>query len=114
MEAALARDVRAFRVEFLPPKAEGETATFEDWQDRWDSGERSNGQELPLAMRVTLTLAGRNGRVLTETLDVNIPQSAGSISTGSSTSEKEGDSGGGASPSGDSKKKKTKKKKGKT
>jgi prepilin-type N-terminal cleavage/methylation domain-containing protein len=78
VEAALARDVRAFRVEFLPPRVEGQTSTVEDWQDRWDSGARAEKEEMPIALRVTLTLAGRNGRELTETLDVNLPQ-AGSV-----------------------------------
>jgi len=102
VEAPLARDVRVFRVEFLPPRAKGQTSTVEDWQDRWDSSGQAKGNEMPRAIRVTLTLAGHSGRVLSETLDVNIPQNAGSAPSALPKSGTDGEpSGGSGQPDGD-------------
>jgi type II secretory pathway component PulJ len=85
VEAALVKDVQAFHVEFLAAKVEGQTSTLEEWLDRWDSGERKERDEMPAAMRVTLTLTGKNGRVLTETLDVNLPRNYGAAASGDSS-----------------------------
>jgi prepilin-type N-terminal cleavage/methylation domain-containing protein len=92
IEAPLAREVVAFKVEFLPWPVEGQTSTLEEWEGAWDSGQREPGDELPRAMRLTLSLKGKNGRTLSETLDVNLPKLVGP-GTGGDGSSQGGDPG---------------------
>jgi prepilin-type N-terminal cleavage/methylation domain-containing protein len=76
IEAPLADNVKEFHVEFLgtsaqPPATESE----ENWLELWDSKDQGRTDKRPVAIRVTLTLTGRDGRDLSETLVVNFPAS---------------------------------------
>jgi general secretion pathway protein J len=74
IEAPLADNVKAFRVELLGPRnPDASPAAPEDWRDRWNSADQKPDQELPRALRVTLTVVAKDGREIGETLAVNFP-----------------------------------------
>jgi prepilin-type N-terminal cleavage/methylation domain-containing protein len=74
IEAPLADHVKAFRVEFLGPRnPDASPAVPEDWRDGWNSADQKSGEELPRALRVTLTIVAKDGREIGETLAVNFP-----------------------------------------
>ncbi len=67
----LARDVELFKVEFLKAST-GLSAPTEDWDKEWDSSQRPDGQRMPVAMRLTIGRAAKNGRHLQNTLEFNL------------------------------------------
>lgn len=67
--------VEAFLVEFLPAEGASSSETQEQWTDRWDSADAANGEEMPLAIRLTLTLKVDGGNPLSETHVINLPGS---------------------------------------
>jgi len=70
--AVLASGIEVFWVECLQPAA-APGQTQETWVKEWNSNTQPDTARLPAAIRITLGLAGKNGRHLKETLDVNLP-----------------------------------------
>jgi prepilin-type N-terminal cleavage/methylation domain-containing protein len=70
--AVLASGIEAFRVECLQP-ADAPGQTTETWTQTWDSNaQTADKPKLPAAIRITLGIAGKNGRHLKETVEVNL------------------------------------------
>lgn len=69
-EVVIAENIEEFLVEFLPPGADP-NALGEQWEKRWDANSRSKGSEMPIAIRLTLALKTKKGRVLREQVSFN-------------------------------------------
>lgn len=69
--AVLASGIEAFWVECLQTAA-APGQTQETWSKEWNSNTQPDTARLPGAIRITLGLAGKNGRHLKETLEVNL------------------------------------------
>ena len=70
----VADHLQKFLVEFLPPTADP-NAIEPPWQDRWDSPNQPDAQRMPLAMRLTIARTSASGRLMTETIEFNLPAS---------------------------------------
>ncbi|MCZ6628101.1 MAG: prepilin-type N-terminal cleavage/methylation domain-containing protein [SAR324 cluster bacterium] len=68
----LVKGVESFLVEFLPPAIR--QSEFEDqWEEEWDSSDKTGTGRMPMAMRITLARrATPQARLLQETLEVNL------------------------------------------
>lgn len=75
IEGPLADRVKSFLVEFLAEDGQSVTESQELWLEEWNSMNRDKGQELPVALRVTLVLLTPEGKELGETLVLNFPRS---------------------------------------
>lgn len=80
--AVLASGIEVFKVECLVPAAAAGQVQ-EQWTQTWDSNMQTDAQtgtqtgtqtvvRLPAAIRITLGIAGKNGRHLKETVEVNL------------------------------------------
>jgi hypothetical protein len=67
----LANGIEVFKIEcLLPASAPGQTQ--EVWAEEWNSTTQPKDAELPSALRITLGIAGKNGRHLKETVEINL------------------------------------------
>jgi type II secretory pathway pseudopilin PulG len=82
VSTVLASDVETFKVECLTPPA-SPTQTQEVWTQEWNSSTQPPGAELPGAIRITLGVAGKNGRHLKQVVEINLL--AGLIDTSSNS-----------------------------
>jgi type II secretory pathway component PulJ len=88
IEAPLLANIKTFLVEFLPEDGKSTNEDAENWLEEWNSKDRTEDDELPAAIRLTLTVLGQNGRELGETVVVNLPPKtykAGSGDNGAGT-----------------------------
>jgi prepilin-type N-terminal cleavage/methylation domain-containing protein len=69
--AVLASGVEVFWVECLQPAA-ASGQTQETWTKEWNSNTQPDAARLPAALRITFGVAGKNGRHLKETVEVNL------------------------------------------
>ena len=67
----LVKNIRTFKVEFLPPQ---KLASGQDvrWLESWDSA-KNKGKELPMSIRVTLAIRNEMGTDVEESMEINLP-----------------------------------------
>ncbi|HEX9842013.1 MAG TPA: prepilin-type N-terminal cleavage/methylation domain-containing protein [bacterium] len=70
----LANHITEFRVQFLPIDADP-NAIETPWEDRWDAPSRPENSHMPVAIRLTVGRTDPAGRMLSESIEFNLPAS---------------------------------------
>ena len=87
IEAPLADQVTAFLIEFLPAGGQSSSENLENWLDVWNSPEQAKGEEMPVALRVTLRLRTPKGEEIGESIAVNFPAHYRPFASGGSSGQ---------------------------